>query len=181
MFFFVCAGCLHSWATFLGLSQPMLEYMTMIVLCGQIPKVSKESIPQHFRVLQHLLTLLCWKIRKPFCLGQHLMFAILTSFKLQLSRPAYVLALVYSLGTLPSPASERSKSQIHPAPNVVLLWMDEILHHFESMRNHCLLVFTGKSTFQGFLGGVGFRLSTVCVGARSQGTADSGAKLQTAL
>ena len=34
-----------------------------------------------------------------------------------------------------------------------LLWMDEILHHFEIMGNHCLLVFTGQSSFQGFLGG----------------------------
>ena len=31
--------------------------------------------------------------------------------------------------------------------------MDEILHHFETMGDHCLLVFTGESPFQGFLGG----------------------------
>ena len=43
-----------------------------------------------------------------------------------------------------------------------LLWMDEILHHLETMGNHCLLVFTGESSFQGFLGGAGFRPSTVC-------------------
>ena len=37
--------------------------------------------------------------------------------------------------------------------------MDEILHHFETMGNHCLLVYTGESSFQGFLGGA--RPSTV--------------------
>ena len=31
--------------------------------------------------------------------------------------------------------------------------MDEILHHLETMGNHGWLVFTGKSSFQGFLGG----------------------------
>ena len=41
-------------------------------------------------------------------------------------------------------------------------WMDEILHHFETMGNYCLLVFTGESPFQGFLGGAGFCPSTVC-------------------
>ena len=35
----------------------------------------------------------------------------------------------------------------------LLLWMDEILHHLETMGNRCLLVFTGESSFQGFLGG----------------------------
>ena len=39
--------------------------------------------------------------------------------------------------------------------------MDEILHHFETMGNHCVLVFTRESSFQGFLGGAGFRPSTV--------------------
>ena len=39
--------------------------------------------------------------------------------------------------------------------------MDELLHHFESMVDHCLLVFTGQSSFRGFLGGAGFRPSTV--------------------
>ena len=34
-----------------------------------------------------------------------------------------------------------------------LLWMDEILHHFETMGNHNLLVFLGESSIQGFLGG----------------------------
>ena len=34
-------------------------------------------------------------------------------------------------------------------------WMDRILHHVEIMGNHCLLAFTGESSFQGcFLGGV---------------------------
>ena len=28
-------------------------------------------------------------------------------------------------------------------------WMDEILHHFETMTNHFLRVCTGESTFQG--------------------------------
>ena len=32
---------------------------------------------------------------------------------------------------------------------------------FFSMGNHCLLVFAGESSFQGFLGGAGFRPSTV--------------------
>ena len=26
-------------------------------------------------------------------------------------------------------------------------WMDEILHHFETMGNHCWLIFTGESSF----------------------------------
>ena len=40
---------------------------------------------------------------------------------------------------------------------------DEILHHFETMKNHYLLVFTGESPFQGFLGGAGFCPSTACM------------------
>ena len=47
---------------------------------------------------------------------------------------------------------------------LVILWMDEILDHFETMRNHCLLVFTGESSFPGFLGGAAFRSSTVSPG-----------------
>ena len=39
--------------------------------------------------------------------------------------------------------------------------MDTILHHIETMGCHCFLVFTGESSFQGFLGGAGFRPSTV--------------------
>ena len=31
------------------------------------------------------------------------------------------------------------------------LWMDKILHHFETMGNHCLLVFTGNQTIPGLL------------------------------
>ena len=43
--------------------------------------------------------------------------------------------------------------------------MDEILHHFETKGNQCLLVFTGPSSFEGFLGGAGFCPSTVgCFG-----------------
>ena len=37
----------------------------------------------------------------------------------------------------------------------IILWMNEILHHLETMGNHCLLVFTGESC------GAGFRPSTV--------------------
>lgn len=33
-----------------------------------------------------------------------------------------------------------------------MLWMDSILHHFETMPNHCLLAFAGESLFQGFFG-----------------------------
>ena len=42
-----------------------------------------------------------------------------------------------------------------------MLWMDEFLHHFETMKNCCPLVVRGESSFQGFLGGAGFRPSTV--------------------
>ena len=34
---------------------------------------------------------------------------------------------------------------------------------YEAMGNHGWLVFTGESTFQGFLGGAGFRPSTICL------------------
>ena len=30
---------------------------------------------------------------------------------------------------------------------IILLWLDEILHHFETMGNHLLLVFTRESSF----------------------------------
>ena len=33
---------------------------------------------------------------------------------------------------------------------------------FETMGNHCLFVFIGESSFQGFVG-AGFRSSTVCL------------------
>ena len=42
-----------------------------------------------------------------------------------------------------------------------LLWMDEILHHFKTIGNYSLLVFTRDSSFQSFTGGAGFRPSTV--------------------
>ena len=42
-----------------------------------------------------------------------------------------------------------------------ILWMDDILHYFETMGNHGWLALTGKSSFHGFLGGAGFRPSAV--------------------
>ena len=39
-------------------------------------------------------------------------------------------------------------------------WTKSILHHFESMGTHGLFALT--PSFQGFLGGTGFRPSTVC-------------------
>ena len=36
---------------------------------------------------------------------------------------------------------------------LAILWMDENLHRFDTMRNLCLLVSIGESSFQGFLGG----------------------------
>ena len=38
--------------------------------------------------------------------------------------------------------------------------MDKILHHFETIGNHCLSVFTEESSFQGFLGGAKWISST---------------------
>ena len=35
--------------------------------------------------------------------------------------------------------------------NGYVLWMDEILHHFETMGSDCLLLFTGESFIPGFL------------------------------
>ena len=43
-----------------------------------------------------------------------------------------------------------------------LLWMDKILHHFESLGNHCLLVFTGNQ--KGFSGGAKWMLQPSTVG-----------------
>ena len=37
-----------------------------------------------------------------------------------------------------------------------------ISHHFETVRNHGSPVFPRESALQGFLGGAGFRPSTVC-------------------
>ena len=42
-----------------------------------------------------------------------------------------------------------------------LLWMDEILHHLESMGNRCWLAVTGESSFQALQNDAGFRPSTV--------------------
>ena len=42
-----------------------------------------------------------------------------------------------------------------------VLRKDKILHHLESMEIHCLWVFTSISSFYDFLGGAGFRPSTV--------------------
>ena len=44
-----------------------------------------------------------------------------------------------------------------------ILWMDKILHHFETKGHPRFLVFTGESSFKGFLGGAGLRPSTVGV------------------
>ena len=59
--------------------------------------------------------------------------------------------------------SEKEKAKVARVTHTHthILWMDEILHHVETMNNLCSLVFTGESSFQGFLGGEGFRPSTV--------------------
>ena len=44
--------------------------------------------------------------------------------------------------------------------NFLILWMDKILHHFETMGQPYCLVFTGSS-LQGLLGGAGICPSTV--------------------
>ena len=62
---------------------------------------------------------------------------------------------------LKAPEGTWKKRAIFPCKCWELLWMDKILHHFETMGNLCLLVFTGEPSFQGFLGGAGFRSSTV--------------------
>ena len=36
--------------------------------------------------------------------------------------------------------------------HTVILWMDEILHHFETMVNQCWVVITGESSFLSFFG-----------------------------
>ena len=51
--------------------------------------------------------------------------------------------------------------QSHP-----LLWMDKILHHFETKGHHRLLVFAGESSFKGFSGVAGLHPSTVCDGLK---------------
>ena len=56
----------------------------------------------------------------------------------------------------------RSRVRLPPLLTVqVVLWMDEILHHFETMGNHCSLAFTVELSFQRFSAGAGFRPSTV--------------------
>ena len=40
-------------------------------------------------------------------------------------------------------------------------WTKSIAHLFETLGSHGVLVFIGESSFQGFLGGAGFRPSTV--------------------
>ena len=64
--------------------------------------------------------------------------------------------------------NQRKTSAIHVQTNSPkqiqkgnLLCIDEILHHFETMGNHCSLVFTEVSSFQGLLAGAGFRPSAV--------------------
>ena len=42
-------------------------------------------------------------------------------------------------------------------------WTTSISHPFETKGNHCLLAFTGESSFKGFFGGAGLRPSTVGV------------------
>ena len=39
----------------------------------------------------------------------------------------------------------------HGFPDVVILWMDEILHQFETIGNHDWLVFALEPAFQGFV------------------------------
>ena len=41
-------------------------------------------------------------------------------------------------------------SSLRMKEQYILLWMDKILHHFETIGNHCSLVFTGESSFQVF-------------------------------
>ena len=63
--------------------------------------------------------------------------------------------------------TEKKKSRVFRCYGGDLLWMDDILHHLETMGNHCLLAFTRESSLQGFLGGAGFRTSTVFFGPRA--------------
>ena len=44
-----------------------------------------------------------------------------------------------------------------PENQVVLRWMDKILHQFDTIGSQCWLVFAGESSFPGFLGCAGFR------------------------
>ena len=54
--------------------------------------------------------------------------------------------------------AEQQSSSWHPSCLVkaqLLRWMDKILRQIETIGSHCLLVFTGESSFPGFLGGKG--------------------------
>ena len=70
---------------------------------------------------------------------------------------------------LPRPATEANNPyvfcKISPASTIIevplILWMDEIRHHFKTIGNHCLLVFAWDSSFYRFPGDAGFRPSTV--------------------
>ena len=55
------------------------------------------------------------------------------------------------------------------AEMMVILWMDEILHHLETMGNNCLIVFYREIMVPGFLRWClrGFRPSTVFQGRLS--------------
>ena len=50
-----------------------------------------------------------------------------------------------------------------PTANCAIHTAKSISHHLKSIGNHCLLGSTGESLSYGFLGGVGFRPSTVGV------------------
>ena len=70
-----------------------------------------------------------------------------------------VWAVLVSTSQQTSSAKTSGPSQVV----FVILWMDEILHHFETMGSRCLLVFTGESSFQGFLGGAKWISSIHCL------------------
>ena len=52
---------------------------------------------------------------------------------------------VGGVGQLQALPELRLRLQIAFVPPRTLLWMDEILHHFETTGNHAMLVFTGES------------------------------------
>ena len=71
------------------------------------------------------------------------------------------LTLRWEADTLKAPGLVRARKQQIRGE---LLWMDEVRsHHFKTMRNHCLLVFTGESSFYGFSGDAGYRPSKECI------------------
>ena len=66
------------------------------------------------------------------------------------------MCLPYELWGLKVMNEESPLGILEPGPKGnrdlgAILWMDEILHRFEAMGNHCLLVFTGESFIPGFL------------------------------